>query len=908
MADLETHQKIIIKLPDINGKTIFSMISTITEKDKKAFEFTVERVNTVLKMIAMADLETPRLPLVCTTTPKCQWSGNIHMDVDMGNFILGPIPAYSVVMDMHRDTDTLMKLYISTKSNPIVLSMKCPLLPVNPLDVTVTNEVSKLAMTGNMFGLLNCNFIFHKNLEFAELALNFMGMNLLNMKVNGKMKMGLMLPEAFKYDVQYILYQGMAEGLVHVDLHDVGQKKVFSLTVAPKTFPALLNCGFTIQKDLQFAQILIQSHGIDLIYLIVDGGLQMGTWMPESFKYEVKYKLFMSELAEGKVNVDLNLIGGQTTLSVIFAPRPLPNLLSIKFLLQNNLEVAQMVCKFAGINLINIRADGTLKMLNRLPQVFKYEVKYQVIHGLLLDGRMNVDLNTVGEQQVLGVSVAPTTLPNLINLKFLLQKDLKLAEVVCQVVGQDVIHLKADGEFKMGALVPEVFKYDISYHLMPQHIIEGKMVVDLKTIKGQHVLLINFTPITPISFLVNAIISPDFSFKITNEMMMEQTIIYKVTKTHKIMQRSSKKWESECVLTGTIPKSSPLVTLLKGTYLENFIFDVENKITMDIDWTAKETIPANFHMKSIVLVNGVKKVDYAINKKTTNNIMKLGVVSTIFTPNMPLFCTKTGGCEWSSNIVMNADMTKPIFSVIPAPSVSIAVNKDFEALVEVLLDTMTHPYLIKLNCPLLMPRPLEVTMTYTAGKDVVIKANMLIPGELKVMIDGTVNTVMYEDVRLAVIDLDLAKKSSVLRLPVGQTPRCTIGWATDKLLNNKFRLNFVLPLLGKVLDVTADLQATSDLSDCSSQVITVVELPVAGKFQLSNNLALSLSKVKSRMSTSAKSKISNGLMDVISPFDSSLVAEYDLPAMTIGGRADMMVAGKSVGVLVKDNQIVNVLY
>ena len=40
--------------------------------------------------------------------------------------------------------------------------------------------------------------------------------------------------------------------------------------------------------------------------------------------------------------------------------------------------------------------------------------------------------------------------------------------------------------------------------------------------------------------------------------------------------------------------------------------------------------------------------------------------------------------------------------------------------------------MFRMTCPLLLAQPLEVTAVYEAGTQMVIKANRLIPGEIKV--------------------------------------------------------------------------------------------------------------------------------------------------------------------------------
>ena len=73
-----------------------------------------------------------------------------------------------------------------------------------------------------------------------------------------------------------------------------------------------LDCKIVLQRDLTFAQIIINHNKVNQLYFHADGKIQMPMLIPDFMRYSIKYDILQGQYGEGgaKINPlknDLNL-------------------------------------------------------------------------------------------------------------------------------------------------------------------------------------------------------------------------------------------------------------------------------------------------------------------------------------------------------------------------------------------------------------------------------------------------------------------------------------------------------------------------------------------------------------------------------------------------------------------------
>ena len=81
----------------------------------------------------------------------------------------------------------------------------------------------------------------------------------------------------------------------------------------------------------------------------------------------------------------------------------------------------------------------------------------------------------------------------------------------------------------------------------------------------------------------------------------------------------------------------------------------------------------------------------------------------------------------------------------------------------------------------------------------------------------TSNVFGFNDIKLAMVELNLAKNTAAFNIGLTKEPMCTITWINNSIMKNKFTVTLVLPVLGKVMDTTADWRC-KDIYTCTYQV------------------------------------------------------------------------------------------
>jgi len=284
---------------------------------------------------------------------------------------------------------------------------------------------------------------------------------------------------------------------------------------------------------------------------------------------------------------------------------------------------------------------------------------------------------------------------------------------------------------------------------------------------------------------------------------------------------------------------------------------------------------------------------------------KVNMFSSFFTPKNPALCTTTTETcftQWSSNLNFDIDLATRISGLIPVNSLSMGLTMDYETLIEVQQSIKQSPYFLRINCPRVLPKQIDVTVTHVAGKEMIIKVADYIPGDIEVEIEGTVAHIKYEGYELVHLDMNIPKKMMVLTLPLLQTPTCTMMWVTDDLLKNKVTVTFVLPVLGKVLDLTVDW-LVKDLTDCTIKAALVGDIPVVGAFTVNEALTYQVTLPKGTAEYTITATFTKGLVAYLPPMETAVTVTYDMTTKTIGGTVSGTVSRQNMGITVNNNHV-----
>jgi len=553
-----------------------------------------------------------------------------------------------------------------------------------------------------------------------------------------------------------------------------------------------------------------------------------------------------------------------------------------------------------------------------------------------------------------------------VDCRFILQRDLKFAQVILSHNKHSIFYFNADGKIQMKKLIPDFFKYAINYDILEGKFGEGKAKVNFNALDDEKLLSVSVAPKAghAYDFEMKAKMDTDYSFEVTHELTSDRKILYTASHKHTVAFNTAEKWMSLQKDKFVIPKTSTIYTFVHGTYIGDVLSNMQRKMAINIDWRTKTGVVPKVDYKDSIMVNALKHFTISLNTmktpfdlhlryprgptvlghnlgllnllgqdsvncgvtytpkkqvviatdidnmkisltlpnwslspaaameitKTTKNekvfelalikqgplAFKINGFASIMTGKLPYVCeTDKPTCHWSSVLNVDVDFSQRVSGLVPINIFTFSVTRDIETILEVQQSVKTSPYFIRVNCPKLLPKMLDVTINHVENKEMTIQVADFIPGTVVVDIVGTKHVIKYEGIELATVDIDLTRRIVSVGLAMFQQNIFTLTYATENIFNNKATIDLHLPVLGEVMVLNTDWAITA-VNDWTVKTNVVVTLPVVGKMTKNMAVTVKTTLTKGSISWSCNTMPSSGLITYVPPMTSTLAASYDL--------------------------------
>merc|ERR1719411_2352314 len=240
---------------------------------------------------------------------------------------------------------------------------------------------------------------------------------------------------------------------------------------------------------------------------------------------------------------------------------------------------------------------------------------------------------------------------------------------------------------------------------------------------------------------------------------------------------------------------------------------------------------------------------------------------------------------WRADLKFDVDLNKKFFTLVPAHSLYMQVVKDLKTVMKVDHRMMQFPFKSSIECPLLVTKPIAVDISETKDR-LIIQAVDYLPGQVEILIKGPNHIIMYDGVELATVTIDLVERRVAFGIGLIPTPIFEMTYVADTLLKNTVTFNIVLPIVGKVLGVTAEWAAWKPkgfmgLMTLRLKAAVVGTVPVVGDFTFNPELAYTVALPKVTVTAKVVATFIKGLVAYLPPLDTAVTVVLDLKAKMV---------------------------
>merc|ERR1712058_47740 len=236
-------------------------------------------------------------------------------------------------------------------------------------------------------------------------------------------------------------------------------------------------------------------------------------------------------------------------------------------------------------------------------------------------------------------------------------------------------------------------------------------------------------------------------------------------------------------------------------------------------------------------------------------------------------------CPWRADLKFDVDLNKKFFTLVPAHSLYMQLVKDLKTVMKVDHRMMQFPFKSSIDCPLLVTKPIAVDISETKDR-LIIQAADYLPGQVEILTKGPNHIIMYEGVELAAVTIDLVARRVAFGIALIPTPIFEMTYVADTLLKNTVTFNIALPMVGKVLGVTAEW-AAKDLMALTLKAAVVGTIPVVGDFTFNPELAYTAALPKVTVTAKVVAAFTKGLVAYLPPLDTAVTVVLDLKAKMV---------------------------
>merc|ERR1719228_2580710 len=471
--------------------------------------------------------------------------------------------------------------------------------------------------------------------------------------------------------------------------------------------------------------------------------------------------------------------------------------LDCRFILEKTLRTAEVVVSYNKINYVYVHMDGDIKMAGLLPQYFQYMATYDLLGGRYGEGKAKVSFSGLDTEKLLSVSVAPKT-------------------------GHAY-------DFEAAAKVEADYSFTISHELKRGELVyysaSHKHTVAFNTHEKFMSLWMDKCHVPTTSPLF-ARMQGTYLANLLSEMVRKMAI--------NIDWRAMKIDYKDTVTANGAKHFNIAINTMNSPWAFQFYYPEGPKIR-----------GITFGLRSLLgkdLVKATAKYD-AVNRKVvvTTNIDNLMITLMTPTPDLATAIithtelnkeafkfeikrqapkvfkvdmeTNFACClplpddhpmtPWRADLKFDVDLNKKFFTLVPAHSLYMQVVKDLKTVMKVDHRMMQFPFKSSIECPVLVTKPIAVDISETKDR-LIIQAADYLPGQFEILTKGPNHIIMYESVELATVTIDLVARRVAFGIGLIPTPIFEMTYVADTLLKNTVTFNIVLPMVGKVLGVTAE--------------------------------------------------------------------------------------------------------
>jgi len=232
-----------------------------------------------------------------------------------------------------------------------------------------------------------------------------------------------------------------------------------------------------------------------------------------------------------------------------------------------------------------------------------------------------------------------------LDCRVALQKDLKFAQVSVNYNRVNYVFVDVEGKMQMSysSIIPLYLKYSVTYDL--HHLLqtvysvvpvdvkellmhdlhltvlnEGKAKVNYNGVEEEKVLTVKLAPKKGHSYIweMKGKMDADFSYNLYHELVSNKVTYYTMSHTHTVATFTTDKWMSMMKDKCTVPKASPLYSMLESTYLGKLLFNMQRKASISADLRIKNGLMVpKIDYRDVVMTNREKHMEILLNTQKT---------------------------------------------------------------------------------------------------------------------------------------------------------------------------------------------------------------------------------------------------------------------------------------------------
>merc|ERR1719481_260268 len=132
-------------------------------------------------------------------------------------------------------------------------------------------------------------------------------------------------------------------------------------------------------------------------------------------------------------------------------------------------------------------------------------------------------------------------------------------------------------------------------------------------------------------------------------------------------------------------------------------------------------------------------------------------------------------------------------------------------------------------------------------------------------------------------------------------------WINSKIYNNQVQTTVNSDTLGKIFYLTMDGRC-KNLLKCTYKTEISGEVPVVGKYHLTDSYSYLMKSTNSKVSSSVSANFSKGLLSILPQLKHTVTADLDHTILSLEAKSSTTLYGNTFGVVVSGNKIVQILY